>query len=198
MLPTTTTLSMSLPTLPADALPQMYVARLFERLGGQLGNKMADLYANAPPLVVQYEWSTALAGFNKHELKRGIAACQTRRFAPTVGEFAQLCRPTLDPDVAWAEAGEGLTARERGEHGEWSHPAVYRAAMVMYSEVRAGNLRACRSRWDVRLRQEFEKGFMEPVPNAPKRIANNPRLTTMSPEFRQKLQGLGFRVGRSS
>lgn len=208
MLPMTTVSSTSLPTLPpnalpanalpANALPQRYVGRVFERLANQLGTKVADLYAGANPDGVQYEWATGLAGFSAAEIAHGLAACQHRKFAPNIGEFAQLCRPSLDAEIAWAEAGAGLAARERGDLGDWSHPAVYRAAMTMYAEVRAGSMRACRSRWELALRRESAAGYGDGIPDAPKRIANNPTLTRMSPEFLAKLQGMGFRIGRSA
>lgn len=195
MHPTTTKSSMPLPVLPTDALPKIYVARLFERLAGQLGGKIGDLYAGLSPDVVHFEWASGLAGFSKAELKRGIAACQHRKFAPNLGEFTHLCRPVLEPEIAWEEAVIGLREREMGLAGTWSHPAVWRAAAAMGYEVRTSNFRACRTRWSYRLGLEFEAGWGLGFPDAIKCIAMNDSTRRADPDFLKKLKAGGFRVG---
>lgn len=195
---TTKTSSTSTPALPPDALPQAYVGRLFERLAGQLGPKMMDIYVGMNHELVQYEWATGLAGFSKEELKRGLASCQHRKFAPNLGEFAHLCRPSLDPEIAWDEAVAGLAARSRGEAWVWPHPAVWRAAAAMSHEIRTSVYRLCRIRWDYRLRTEFAAGWGDGVPEPVKLIANNASTSRASPSFLQKLKTLGFRVGGGS
>lgn len=144
-----------------------WAARVFDRLSGQLGTKMADLYKGIDSDLVMTEWAVAMVNFSADEIATGLDACQTRKFSPTLGEFLQLCRPSLDPEIAWAEASDGLLARRQGKVGEWSHPAVYRAATVMYDAVRQGSLRACRTRWEHVLRSEFAKGHGEGVPALP-------------------------------
>jgi hypothetical protein len=148
-----------------DPVPQKWVARIFERLTAQLGAKVSDLYAGVPAENVQAEWANALAGFHPSEIDRGLRACATRPFAPTLGEFTRLCRPSLDPEVAFIEAAHCLMQRDLGEIGGWSHPAIYRAASKMNLEVRAGIYREVRKRWEVTLMREFEEGWSEiPVP----------------------------------
>jgi hypothetical protein len=171
---------------------------LFDRLKGQLGSKIDDLYATAKPAVVQREWAMGLFDFCAEEIERGLAACRGRRFAPTLGEFANCCRPSLDAEVAWTEAEEGLKARRQGEHGEWSHPAVYRAARVMSETLRLGNYRANRNRWEHVLRTEFAKGFVEPVPPVPVPIVNNPTLSPMPARIREQLVRAGILVKRGA
>ena len=139
---------------------------VFSRLEAQLGAKIADLFASAPKEAVLTEWASALSGFTKREVNRGLAICQTRIFAPTLGEFTRLCRPALDPEIAWLEAAEGLRARNAGELGEWSHPAVYRAATTMPFELSSSSFRQCQKVWTWRLEKEFAKGWGEVPPVA--------------------------------
>jgi hypothetical protein len=176
----------------SEPLPQRVVAQLFDSLAGQLGFKVADLYAGAKSEIVQSEWAKGLAGFTRREVSRGLAECRTRKFAPSIGEFAQFCRPALDPEYAWQEAYDGLCARDRGEPGVWSHPAVWRAACVMPYEIRNGSFRATRTRWERTLRQEFEKGWGDPVPPVPERVEYRPTLTSMPASVREGLARLGI------
>jgi len=182
-------LSTSKPTLSAEALPQRWVARIFERLSGQLGAKMADLYAGVPPAVVQGEWCEGLAGFQAAEIERGLAACRTRVFAPTLGEFLRLCRPCLDHEVAFHEAGDCLRQRDAGQVGSWSHPAVWRAACTMSMEVRAGDYKACRSRWGYTLQREIEAGWGD-VPAPAVRIEHNAKVGPPPADVRERLAQL--------
>jgi hypothetical protein len=174
------------------------VAKVFDQLGGQMGAKLAALYGKVNPALVRAEWSRGLASLSNDEIERGLEACLTRQFAPTLGEFMHLCRPSLDGEIAWTEAEEGLKARRQGEHGEWSHPAVYRAARVMSETLRLGNYRANRNRWEHVLRTEFAKGFVEPVPPVPVPIVNNPTLSPMPARIREQLVRAGILVKRGA
>lgn len=174
-------------------LPMAAVEDLFTRLLGQLGNKVADLFGNAKPDVVKEEWAATLAGFRRRELQRGLDAIRLRRFAPTSGEFAQLCRPALDHEYAWYEAQDGLRARDRGEMGQWSHPAVYRSAIAMGGlgiSVRNASFSSARTRWKITLDREFAAGWGEEIPEPALRITKNPTLREIPSELRQKLSDL--------
>lgn len=137
------------------------------------------------------EWALGLADMRPEEVARGLAACRTRRFPPSLGEFAHLCRPALDPEVAWHEAYEGLRAREGGEPGVWSHPAVFRAARIMGYELRTQHFAAVRKRWGMTLNREFAAGWGEEVPAPAARIekqelGSNP----IPPEIRKRFADL--------
>lgn len=186
----TTALSMSKPSLSAEPLPQRWVARIFDRLTAQLGAKVADLYAGVPAENVQAEWSEALAGFTPAEIERGVRACQTRVFAPTLGEFVRLCRPGLDPELAWFEACEGMKARELGAPGEWTHPAVYRAAGQFAYELKTAGFAQMRRRWEWTLQREFAKGWGEDVPAPTQRIEHKPTLRQPTEAERKALAAL--------
>jgi hypothetical protein len=184
-----TALSTWKPASSAEPLPQKWIARIFERLTAQLGSKVADLYAGVPPDTVQEEWGRALADFHPAEIDRGLTACQSRPFAPTLGEFLRLCRPALDPETAFIEAAHGLLQRGRGEVGDWSHPAVFRAAVALSHEVRTGNFREVRKRWEWQLSIEFAKGWSE-IPPPRVAIENNVSLRPASEDEKRRLREL--------
>lgn len=160
--PSTSPLALS----PDDpSVPISWVEDLFGRLSAILGGAMANVYAAADPELVKAEWSQALVGFNRDEVRRGLAACRTRKFAPNLGEFLHLCRPSLDPEVAWHEAAEGLKAHSDGKAFAWSHPAVYWACRELQVEIRAGSFAAHRKRWEHRLGEWFAAGQWATIPD---------------------------------
>ena len=87
---------------------------------------MAELYKGVHPDLVMTEWAVAMVNFSADEIATGLDACQTRKFVPTLGEFLQLCRPSLDPEVAWHEAQDSLAARRQGAvgSGQWAHDLI--------------------------------------------------------------------------
>lgn len=190
----------------AAAVPRASVAWLFERLTAQFGARMADLYAapvdaSAPPDVqrrtaatftqrVQEEWALGLAGYHREEIQRGLAACRERGFAPNLGEFVQLCRPGLNPEWAWHEARDCLRQRDAGAVGNWSHPAIWRAASEMSPEVRGGDYQRHRTRWTYVLRREFAAGWGEAPPKPAMRVEHNAKVRGPRAEEREALAGL--------
>jgi len=169
---------------------------------------MANVYAAADPELVKAEWSQALVGFNAEEVKRGLVACRTRKFAPNLGEFLHLCRPSLDPEVAWHEAIQGLRAHADGIRFDWSHPAVYWAARDLQVEIRSGSFATHRRRWEQRLGEWFAAGQWATIadPTA-KRITQQSYATQASIEpmssdaavermrqFRQRKTGFATRA----
>lgn len=130
------------------AIPVHWVEDLFARLGAILGAKFADAVGTGDIDLVKREWSQALVDFSAREVQRGLAACRTRKFAPNLGEFLHLCRPALDPELAWLEAERGLKAHGAGQAFEWSHPAVYWTAADMALEIRSTSFATQRKRWE--------------------------------------------------
>ena len=141
---------MSSPALSPDgtAIPTRWVEDLFGRLTAIVGSAMGTVYAGADPELVKAEWAEALAGFSADEVKRGLAAVRTRRFPPNLPEFLHLCRPALDPEIAWHEAEAGMRAHAAQQPFAWSHPAVFWAAREMAYELRTSSFAACRKRWE--------------------------------------------------
>lgn len=160
-------------------LPLQIAASVFSRLTAQFGAKLLDYWASTPG--VRDEWGRALADLHPLEIDRGLRATQARAFVPTLGEFMLLCRPALDPEAAWHEAFSGMAARDRGNAGEWSHPAIYRTAIAFAWELRVSSYPAQRKAWAHTLRRELARGWGEIPPPAP-RIANTPVRTGPPPD----------------
>ena len=185
-----------MPVLSPDGtpVPTRWVEYLFARLAAILGGSMSNVYASADPDLVKAEWAEALAGFSADEVKRGLAATRTRRFAPNLPEFLHLCRPALDPELAWIEAEHGMASHTKGERFAWSHPAVYWAGRQFSFELRSSSYEQCRKRWAAALTAEFAKGaWATPADPTQRRIAA-PEQQTSDPELaaqaREKLREL--------
>lgn len=174
---------MSKPAMSADGtpIPLRWVEDLFERLAAILGASLANVYAGAKPERVKAEWAEALAGFSSDEVKRGLAAVRTRRFAPNLPEFLHLCRPALDAEVAWMEAEEGMSTHTAGTPYGWSHPAVYWAAREVQHELRTSTFAQCRKRWERLMADQWARGSWAAPPDPTQRAL--PAPATAQQEF---------------
>lgn len=156
-------------------LPDGVAGDLMNRIGEIVGNqKMAAMFKGMDPDSVRATWAGGLAGFTKRELRRGLEVLARKVFPPTLGEFANWCRPALDPEVAWLEAEHGLMARDQGEVGEWTHPAVWRAACNMSPQVRTGEFAKHKVRWAYEVQRELARGIGEGVPLPVKALESKP------------------------
>lgn len=179
-------------------VPTAWVEELFSRLVAILGGAMSNVYAGADPERVKAEWAEALAGFSAEEVKRGIAATRTRKFAPNLPEFLNLCRPALDSETAWIEAEEGMRLHVRGIPFAWSHPAVYWAAREVQHELRTGTHQQHRRRWDRVMALEWAKGAWCSPPDPTQKALPAPiaedTTSGQSAEMREKLKALRQRL----
>lgn len=175
----------SIPTFaPA---PEQEVKRVVKSLASSFGGKFADLFRTVKGEELRGEWALALAGFHPVEIERGLHRARHATFPPTSGEFAKMCRPALEPEFAFLEAGEGLRERDAGRMGEWTHPAVYRAACRMGMEVRSGDFKAVRKRWEWTLQRELDRGWGEPIDQPALRIESDPKVGPPSLEVSQQI-----------
>jgi hypothetical protein len=127
-------------------LPMAWIERLFARLSAFYGSKFADLWRGCDLEAVKAVWANELAGYSRDELARGIAACRTRDWPPTLPEFMKACRPPLDYEHAFLEAVEQMRLREAGED-RWSTPAVFWAAVKLGSDLSAYPYQSIKGRW---------------------------------------------------
>lgn len=162
---------------------------LFGRLHAMLGDKFFAAYASANPQVFRDEWAAALADFKPIEIERGLVQVSRQKFVPTLGEFSQWCRPALDPEYAFHEAYAALRQRDQGLLGDWSHPAVWRAASAMSLEVRQGDFAKVRGRWRVELERELSKGWSD-IPQPPMRLSDQTKTRPPNEAERQKINKL--------
>lgn len=157
---------------PVPALAPAPLKRLFDALHVTLNVKFDDLFAGGDDLAVMQEWAKALAGYRGDEIRRGLST--PWKFAPTLGEFMIACRPALDPEAAWLEARRCLAQRDAGHIGDWTHPAIWRAACTMSPAVRTGEYQQHRARWKDELATELRAGWKEGVPPVPPKLELHP------------------------
>lgn len=146
------------------ALPESWVEKLFHKMLLTYGKKFSDQWGGADTDELIAHWASELGAFNGNEIKRGIAAMETRDWPPTLPEFKKLCRPPVDPTVAYYEAVAGVQARGAGEMGKWSHPATFWAAMPLSFDLSNQTYSQIRHRWESALNDQMERGEWEPIP----------------------------------
>lgn len=174
------------------ALPAKWIAHLMMKMQAMYGAKFTQQWQGIDPGILQNEWAEQLAGFTGDELAAGLAACRERPFPPTLPEFMVLCRPPIRPEVAFHEAVHCLRQRQKGERGDWTHPAIYHAAIsIGQHDIMNCSYVQLRTRWDKALSDQLAKGEWTPVPEASIALPE-PRKTQMSDEEAKKaMQRLG-------
>ncbi len=169
-----------------------WVDKLIQKLHARYGADFARKFEGVPPEVLREEWAEDLAGYTGQEVARGLQACKERPYVPTLPEFMVLCRPPINPEVAFHEAVHCLGQRRRGERGDWTHPAIYHAAVsVGQHDLMNCSYATMKTRWSKALADELAKGQWEPVPQATPALPE-PRKTAMSDaQAKQAMQRLG-------
>ncbi len=153
--------------LPDRALPIQWVERLITRMQALYGAKFAAQWEGVDLIALKQAWAEELAGYSGEEIARGLSACRERPFPPTLPEFMVLCRPPVNPEIAFHEAVHCLAQRRRGERGDWTHPAIYHATVTVgQHDVMNCPYSALKARWGKALADELAKGQWAPVPDA--------------------------------
>lgn len=129
------------------------------------GTRFAQAWEGLKPREVKDAWNQMLGDMTEAEARVGLVSCLSRDWPPTLPEFMRLCRPWMTPEVAFYEAVAGVTARSRGEIGNWPHPAIYWAAVA----VGTHNLLNCgyavlKTRWERSFGEELARGQWNAVP----------------------------------
>lgn len=146
------------------------------------GAKFAQQWQGLSPRELRESWDQKLAGLNEAQVRRGLAACHLREWPPTLPEFLRLCCPWMTPEVAYHEAVRGMSARQRGETGEWSHPAVYWAAVGVSSvDLLNSTYGSIKARWEKTLADELSRGTWPDIP-APRQTLPAPGQTVATRE----------------
>lgn len=171
-----------------NQLPTRLISDLFDRIHAILGDRFFDFYKGADPDVFRDEWGASLADFKPIELERGLVQMSRQKFVPTLGEFSQWCRPALDPEYAFHEAHACLMQRDKGLRGDWSHPAVWRAACALSMEVRQQDYAKVRTRWKLTLEREMAGGWGEAIPEPSLRLNDSRKTRPPTDEERRKIR----------
>lgn len=145
-------------------LPPTWIDALMDKMLLSFGKKFLDQWAGVDTEKLYRHWANELGGFTREELARGAAALGVATFPPTLPEFKKLCRPGIDSLAAYHEAVEGCRARERGEIGNWSHPAIFWAASAMAYDLKQLAYNVIAKRWETALHAEMSKGEWSAIP----------------------------------
>lgn len=141
---------------------------LFNRLDGAYPDKWKRNFPNQQAIDNWSEsWAEAFEedGITPHDIKAGLRACRTRYdWPPSCAEFIKACKPSIDPTVAYYQAVAGIQARERGDIGDWSHPAIFWASAQLTFELKNQTYSTVRARWESALKAEMEKGEWPEIP----------------------------------
>jgi len=149
----------------SEPLPTAWIEKLFERMAALYGSKFADMWRGTDPEQVKALWAHELGKLSREEVTRGAQALMTQEWPPSLPQFINLCRPKLDAQKAFVEALNGLVARDRGEVGVWSHPAVFWAAVSVGGfDMKNSTYPQIQARWRVALEDELAKGDWAEIP----------------------------------
>jgi hypothetical protein len=178
-----------------DPMPDLGISlidHLFNRLDGAYPGKWRQNFKNQQAIDNWAEsWVEAFEeeGITPHDVKVGLRECRKRfGWPPSVAEFMQACRPALDPLKAYYEAVNGVQARVNGEMGEWSHPAIYWAAMPIAVELREQAYSHVRARWETSLAKELAKTEWAEIPRPMKALAAPGKSATGTEKARQAIK----------
>lgn len=180
---------------PHPALGISLMDHLYNRLDGAYPHKWRSNFANQQAVDNWMEsWVEAFEdeGITPDMVRAGLKvirkACD---WPPSCAEFIKACRPSVDPLVAYYEAIAGLQARQKGELGAWSHPAIYWAAMPLSFDLLQQTYSQMKARWERALAAQMDSGEWEPIPE-PMVALPAPGKTELSREkAAQMMQELG-------
>lgn len=127
-----------------------WIERLFERLSAYYGARFADMWRGCDLEGVKQVWAMELGECTRDEIARGVSACRTRDWPPTLPEFLKLCRPAIDYERAFVEAVEQMRRRDH-EGDAWSTPAVFWAAAKLGGDLLAYPYAVMKGRWQFAL-----------------------------------------------
>ena len=129
------------------------------------GAKFAQQWQGLSPRELREAWDKHLADMTEREVRAGLVACLSREWPPSLPEFLKLCRPWMNPEVAFHDAVVGMAARRRGEMGVWFHPAIYWAAVTVGThDILNATYGHIKGRWDRAFTDEIAKGQWPDVP----------------------------------
>lgn len=142
-------------TVNSSALSDAWIERIFQRMEDRYGSFWVDRYGAFPRSRVMRTWAEDLADMTRDEISRGVSACRDSKFPPTLPEFRQLCRPSLDYERAFIEAVEQMRLRKTGDDA-WSNPAVYWATAKIGRDLAAHPYQAIKGRWTAAIDEAIE------------------------------------------
>lgn len=170
---------------------------LFERLSGKYPGRWAGLFKNEKAVECwRSEWAEAFVkkGISPAEIAHGLDACNDLYdWPPTLPEFLHACRPPVDPESAFREAGRQMARRHADGSDQWSSPLVFWAAIKFGSfDLQHQSWDQAKGRWK-RILDELAGQQLDPVPPAP--VAELPAPVMSKEAARARLDELKKMMG---
>lgn len=145
--------------------------RFDQLFGDRWNNRFPDPVRDVTAWCEQWSQDLLAEGISGAELGRGYESLRRCKFPPSFYEFVCLCRPTMDPEVAYAEAMREMPKRHHPKEIDgqlvstdvWTEPAVYWAAARLWTELQAQPWKEIRTRWE----QELERARAQRKPMPP-------------------------------
>lgn len=145
-------------------LPEKWIEKILDEMLLSYGKKFIDQWSGVSTDKLILHWSQGLSGYSGQEIRRGLDALASKDWPPSLPEFKKLCRPPIDDVVAYYEAVNGCNARDKGEMGTWSHPAIFWAATKIAFDLKTQTYSQVKSRWEIALKDQMEKGEWPAIP----------------------------------
>lgn len=145
------------------------IEHLYNRMSGMYPNKWALSFPDGAAIKVWEEaWVEAFdrEGITPRDVGLGVQNC-LRMFdwPPSLPEFLRACRPYLEADVAFFEAVREVRKRSQGEDSQFSHPAIYHAAvMIGQHDLMNCSYQTLASRWKAALSSQLSLGQWADIP----------------------------------
>jgi hypothetical protein len=169
---------------------------LFNRLDGMYPNKWRSSFGSEQAIENwRQAWAEAFIeeGITPTAVQNGLRTARVKfPWPPSLPEFLTACRPDFDPEKAWHEAVRQMAERSLGQKGEWSHPAIYWAAVKFSWELRTMSYPQIKARWESELEFQRKQPDWPQIPEP--RIALPEKIETVDPakvaEARAKIREL--------
>lgn len=148
-----------------NPIPQSWIDALFAKMLSIYGNKFLELWRNIDINDVKAIWAQELGKLTRDELAKGANALMNQEWPPTLPQFVKLCRIEIDPLQAYYEALNGVVARESGQVGEWSHPAIFWAMVAVGAfDMKNQTYSNIKPRWEKCLADQIARGQWSAIP----------------------------------
>ena len=144
---------------------------LYNRLDGIYPSKFTANFRDVSAISNWKEaWAEAFADerITPHDVALGLKNCiRMFNWPPSLPEFLKACRPHLEPSVAFFEAVRGMQARSAGKTGDWSHPAIFYAALAVgQCEMMNQSYQQLKARWEKAFSEQLALGQWPEIPPA--------------------------------
>ena len=148
-----------------NLVPDSWVDALFAKMAAYYGNKFSDMWRDSDLQTIKSVWAQEMGKLTREEITRGANALASQEWCPTLPQFIKLCKINVDPLVAYYEAVEGVTRREQGEVGIWTHPAIFWASVKVGAfDLKNSSYSSIRARWEKALDEQMQKGQWDEIP----------------------------------